>query len=1847
MRKILFAVLTALLTTVSEKSMAQTYHELWKEVETAAQSDLPQTQRKALGQIVKKASKEAQYGQLLKALLQDGKVAAMLSPDSLNPFVEQLKTREQQEKNVPLKAVCQTALAYIYEHNHSLDDQWQQIALDYKQKAMSHPAELAAVKAADYEPFVEKGGDSHVFDNDLLSVIGYETEQYEALHQYYLTTPNRRAQLLTALKTLEEPMALSNISRIDSLISLYGDLTECGEAAILRFRLMQSSDKFSAREQMEFIDQSLSRWGTWKRMNALRNARNTLTSRCFTATIPSRVFIPNREQQVVLSNLRGISSLTVTLYRVDIDGNTQLNPNYDNEYKRLKPLLTQLPQTVTRHYEGHAEYELFSDTVSLAALPVGVYMVEIATQPGTEVSRQLYFVSDVRVLVQSQPGNAIRYVTVSATTGQPLAGVSLRLRTYESRQRSYNETLVTTNAKGEYLYTYKVNRPTDVFATLPTDRACPMVNAYGGFSYYEGQRDMKRGQVMTDRAIYRPGQTVHTAAILYQVKNGFEHQALSGKQVKAVLYDANYEVVTERMLTTDAYGTVSTDFVLPSSGLTGNYHVSIGNYQAYFQVEEYKRPTFRVELPKPEQDYKAGDTLTVKGKALTYAGVPVQGARVSYRVERRRAWWWFSYYRYWNMGVLGNSQLEMEVYRSEALTDENGQFDVLMPMVMPETESPLFCNFVVVADVTDTAGETHHGELSLPLGNRKTALTVDLEEKILAESKPVMTFHLRNAAGTDLNETVSYRIDGGAWQTAATRSAVAVWQSQLKSGQHELEAICAGDTLKKSFVVFSLNDKRPATETDDWFYVSANQFPNDGTPVTLQVGSSAKNVHIVYTIVSGNRVIESGSVDKSNELVNRKFTYKKEYENGLVLCFAWVKEGKTYQHSTTLRRPLPDKQLRMTWETFRDRLTPGQQEEWTLKVLSPEGKPLAMSPQLMAVLYDKSLDQIVSHSWQFEPFVYLPLPSVRWSYGSWGGAQLNGAHQTDFLPEPALEYNHFDRSCYPMMWRGRGPLLYKSMSLARTKSAAVRGKAVTDEMLEQSNTAIGTFDVAASDEAEGEPLAELKVVEQADGAGDRMKLQGSDTDEPVQLRENLQETAFFYPQLSADSTGRVTVKFTLPESLTTWRFMGLAHTSDLMYGLLEGESVAKKDVMIQPNVPRFVRVSDEATISARIFNTGDHEVSGTARLVLSDPESGNVIHSEQTTCSLQANGTAAVTFKVDAAKFAAYSLLVCKMTVSGETFSDGEQHYLPVLPNHERVTVTVPFTQTQPGVKTVDLQSLIPQSALTSSMTPKFTIEYTNNPAWFMIQALPAVGQPHDLNVISQTASLYANSLGRYILRQNPQAKHVFEQWKHETGSASLQSPLSKNEELKDLMLSETPWVMDAEREAEQKQRLADFFDTNLMDTRMASAVEKVQQLQNGDGSWNWWPGMRGSFYMTVAVSEMLVRLQTMTGEASPLRAQLDKAFGYMDNEIVKLVEEMKKEEKKGHRQVFPSQKALQYLYLSTLDGRKPTGKVAASHAYLKNLLQKEGRTLSLYDKALASIVLNSTMFVKSLKEYTVYKEGMGRYYDTPRAGYSWRDYRIPTQVAAIEAFKRLTPGDTTIVAEMQQWLLQEKRTQAWDTPVNSVDAVYAFFDGNSRVLKSQEKTALTVDGTPLATSQATAGLGYVKTVVTQASPKTFEAKKTATGTSWGAVYAQFEQPTRDIADQSSEVSVKREIFIAGTNSPLSSLHSPLKVGSRITVRLTIVAQRDLDFVEVTDRRAACMEPVQQLSGYHRGAYCSPKDNATCYYYDVLPKGKHVIETEYYLDRAGRYETGTCTVQCAYAPEFRGTTHSQTITITE
>ncbi|MCI6120088.1 MAG: MG2 domain-containing protein [Prevotella sp.] len=1793
------------------------YSTLWKQVNEAEDNDLPKSAVTILRQISERAIQEKAYGHALKAEMKTMQNYWQISADSLKPAVKRLEARMEAADDVVAKAVFAAVLSKAYDsYRTHIADNWETMSQYYAKEAMSSPQRLADVRADDYKPLVVEGYNASVFSGDLLSVIGFETGEFRRMGSYYEKAGNRRAACISALYALmannKEKRVSSNYSikkspyvySLDSLINVYKDLDVAGEVAVVRYYAMNLCKDNSPEKQITYIHYILDNWPGWQRAGEMRTEERALTNPSLLAELRQHVVRPGEDVTISLQGIRNIKSVYANIYSTTLNGNSGININSAATFKKYKPYIKNLqqPLTVTASFHYHPNYELFNDSLRLQGLPTGIYVVEIGSQPTTKVSYITLFVSDLFLLKQQLPGRQVRYAVVNSTTGKPIADASIEVKLGKEKKT------LQCDGNGEVIYTYEKQAPANEYAFTSSDKASPSQNLYSNFFFNNSDGKTKNVKIFTDRSIYRPGQTVHVSAVCYRYEDRITPVADEGRDITIKLLDTNGKTVKEKSLKADKYGTASTDFILPEGRVNGTYALAAGGMMNTIQVEEYKRPSFKVEIPKVNTRYENGDTLMLQGKALSYAGVPVQGARVSYRVERKAAYWWR-----WSPGINNTTEV---LKTAETITDGEGRFDVEMPLVLPEEalNSRLYYNFIVTADVTDISGETRVGTLSVPLGSRTTAISSSLDDKVLADSLSGITVFLKNAAGLDVSTDVRLTVDDGAWLTGQTMRPIMLPQ-RLSSGEHTLRAICDSDTLVQKFIVFGLDDKVPCVKTNDWFYCSADKFPADGE-VTVQAGTSG-DTHVFYTVFTGETVIEKGTVDISNQLINFKLKYKKEYGNGIVISFAWVRDGKCYTHTANISRPIPDKRLTLKWTTFRDRLLPGQAEEWKLSVLRPDGKPA--DARLIATMYDKSLDQLSEHRWSFNVVQLLPLPQSAWRSTFTGIRQLRFMNQSfsDFASH-AFEFSRFDPSLFTRYSDNyiRG---VKQSLMAKSVGAEKYGiPAAAEHVVMES--AVGMKEERKTDSADGE--------------------KGYDDSTPNEenIRENMNETAFFYPHLTADKDGTVSLAFTLPETLTSWRVMGVANTPDMMTGFIEGECVAQKEVMVQPNLPRFLRQGDETVLSAKIFNTGNSDIQGTVRMDIIDSETETVLKTESKAFAVKVDKTAVADFNFTPDRN--HDLLVIRIVANGKTFSDGEQHYIAVLPDKERVTVTKTFTQTKPGKTTVDLPKLFGVKDKSS----RLTVEYTNNPAWMMVQALPSMAQPHDNNAIDQATSLYANTLALFLAKQNPALAKTFEIWKNEkAGEGSLTSSIEKNLELKDIVTSETPWVNEAETETEQKHALAMLFDNNAMSARLSSAADKLAKLQNNDGSWSWWQGMKSNAWMTQEIATVMARMIVMTS-ADKDNAMLNKALAYLDRENVLTVEKMRQREKEGQRQVFPGLSALEYLYTNTILDRKLTGKAKSASDYLVSLLKKESKEMTMYNKALAAIVLQGNgdlrtarTYLKSVVEHSVATEADGRYFDSWRAVSTWRNYTIPTQTAAIEALCRVgdTKGKDTI-DEMRRWLLQQKRTQAWDTPINSINAIYAFLNGEQATLVSGEQATVSIDNRPLEMPKATAAMGYQKTAKPYEGEKQLTVTKTSGGTSWGSVYAQFMQNVTKIGNSGQGMKVKRELVLPKDG---------LKVGARIKVRITIDAERDMDFVEVIDRRASCMEPVRQLSGYRSGYYCVPKDNATCYFFDRLSKGRHVIETEYFIGREGKYSTGSCSAQCAYAPEFRSTTGAEVLEI--
>ena len=1836
-------IITLLITVFAIlQATAQTYDNLWKQADVIAQKDQPKSEIGVMKKIISKATAAKDYGQLLAAEIRQAILWREISPDSLTPNVKRMEAAALNAKDPVLKAVRYAVLGKVYREVNGKKSE------EFFKKALEQPELLARNASTGYVPLTLKGVDGSSFNNDLLHLIGFEADSKEAyllMYTYYNKVENRGAACLCAYKLIEkyrqddvrEVRKSKYLNTIDSLIHVYQDIPEAGELAVEHFRFMEGATDAKPQDKLNYINYALNRWGGWSRMNVLRNAQKRLTEPMFQVQDMPLVLRPSEKKWVHL-NVRNLQNLNIRLSRLNITADNEYDVQNEATYKMLLKKTTKLHQKdFSRNYYGRPDYEEVKDSIEIGGnLPLGAYLMEVTSDnTGIAPQRELFYVSNLAVMIQQLPDDRHRYVVVNATDGQPVPGAKIMLydRDYDVKTGKWKRLVharLTTDENGE---AYFKNVDGNVLISTSNDKFAPAKDIYlSRARYYEKKDDETKYQLFTDRAIYRPGQKVHATAVSYIVKKGLD-ASVPGKsmELKFILRDANWKQVAEQKATTDEYGTASVDFELPQGGQTGMYHVSVNNRaNSSFRVEEYKRPTFEITFPKVNEKYNWGDTVVVKASAKTYAGVPVQGAKVEYQVTRRNQLWW------WGAGSAG--QL---VKTDSCVTREDGTFDVEIPLeasLSGKDEADMsdfmriarFFNFEVSAIVTDISGESHEGVMSLPLGTKPTILTVNLPKRIEADSLKTVTFAYRNASGMEISSNLKYRIDKGEWKDAEANAQISM--AVLPSGVHEMEAICGQDTLQQKFTLFSIKDTHPMEPTTEWYYQTAKTFPRDGKPVYVQVGSSENGAHIVYSIIAGNKLLEKGAWELGDSIVTLPFTYKPEYASGVVINYSFVKNGECYTRKISIARPLPEKKLNITWKTFRDRLTPGQKEKWTLQITTPDGKPA--KAQLMSVLYDKSLDQLADHTWKMSLGFSQWLPDCYWKsnlkYYEMG---LSGTYPTKYYDEKELDVDQFDGKYFSFSAYMQAVELSK---LERSSGGTVESVRIQKDELVREEAKVMRIRGSKMARVGAFAPSVNKVFDVVEEMPQFAGGSGSDAGQfldKVQVRENMNETAFFYPALESDNNGNVAIRFTLPESVTTWKFMGLAHDKEMRNGCLVDEAVAQKTVMVQPNMPRFLREGDKSCIVVKLFNTSDKKVSGNARMQILDAETQKVVWQKTQGYRIDAEGSATISFDVQGLKEGVY---INKVVAAGTGYSDGEQHYLPVLDNRELVVNTLPITLHQKGEQNFDLSKLFLNKEgkqAKGAEDAKVTVEYTNNPSWLMVKALPAISNPTEEDALSLMAAIYANTLSRHIQKTlNVNAKDIDDA----SGLASASDTLQK---------------------------------------KVNKYVALLKKLQNKDGSFSWWKGMSGSRYMTTAVAEMMVRLNAIVGRQSFTASMLSGAIDYLRQQTAREVKAMKEDEAKAAQkaarngkayQATPSEMALHYLYIVAMDGTCVKLKAPALNDmdYLLGKLKKMTGSLTIYGKAKAAVILalnydykTAADYLKSMEEYSVYREDMGRYYDTRKAYYSWRNYKIPTEVAAIEALQALDAQSIAAISsassaiskqqtieEMQRWLLMSKRTQVWDTPVNTVDAVYAFMKGNeSNWYRKAENAVLKLDGKLLPMPQDSTTLGYVKTEKA-GKASTLSINKKSDYTSWGAVYAEFKQPLSEIASAESGIKVRR-VIVPAESQGMGKAQA--KVGEKVKVTLIITADRDYDFVKIVDKRTACLEPVNQLSGYQWGMECyvSPKDNTTNFYFDRLSKGKHFVEMEYYVDRKGDYQSGSCTAECTYSPEFGGRTEAYKMTV--
>ena len=1434
------SLIVLLVMSVFAPMQAQTYDNLWKELEVLERKDLPKSVISEAMKIYDKAKAEQNVPQMMKAYLTAMQYRSLLTPDSLKVDMNGLEQWASQTGSMEDKAILYSILG---EMTMPADVKK---GLGYLQASLKDKDRLLLIPVEKLRPMVRVGEASKRYfrDNlynllarraiqimqqyrwqaaakanqtnslpadmtDMDQFVTYQfvpvsdcdltaavMQTYQSLLKAYDTETEREGWLLTGIDALN--YLYRNFSgnfsndvcqqELRKWIHTYPAVKTVPEAYLALAQFLQYQN--NQVERLRIVREGIAGYPRYEGINQLKNIEKEILNASLSLEIATAY--PG-EQQSVKVNYKNLTGITLQLYKVNLPVTSAVLQNrtthFESKYARLQR---------EEHFslKPTTDYLNVDTTLTIQAPQAGIYFLKAVPDGKKGVSDgTLMNVTALKTIYRPLPDGTLELVVVDAVSGQPVSEAEVTIYTEKGGGYSPQQTYQA-DKQGTLKLDFLNSNKYWYNAHTAADNAMPILNLWKNDYYYKESKRKEVLQLFTDRSIYRPGQTVYVSGLAYEMEKD-STRVLADKKYTVSLYDANNNETGKVEVRTNGFGSFSGQFVLPSPCLTGYFSLRAADTSVSFKVEEYKRPTFDVTFEPVKVEYQVGDSIEVVGMAKTFAGAPVQNARVHYNISRSYAWVW---------RFMGRGSARWE---GEAMTDADGKFSVPVHFEIDSDrrESPLwYYTYNIQADVTDGAGETQQANLSLPLGSTSMVLNMDnLPDNLVKEKKLEIKLTAMNLSGEPVDTPVTYQVvemeeqkDGQEKEgrkvltgtVEANKSFVPEAIYALPSGNYRLK-LSAKDTqgrectASKNFLLFSLNDKRPPFVITDWFYQDGLEF-DAASPATVYIGSSEKNVYLLYDVFAGNKRLESKRIELSDSVVSFRFPYKKEYGDGILVSMAFVKDGRLYSHNARIMKPAPEKKLQLKWTTFRDKLRPGQQEEWKLTVLYPDGSPA--EAEMLATMYDASLDKIYSaHKLDFGVDFHYVVPLTYWNTSYMRNAYLYVDFPLKRLRAVPLEYSEL---IIPSTGRMEAMVVGYGGSPRATLAGAlkIRGRSAANAVMNQE---------AVTDMVLQEEMVETSAQEKVEmGSSEELAETGD-----IQIRENFAETAFFYPQLRTNEKGEVSISFVLPESLTRWKFMGLAHTRNVDYGKIEATATASKEFMLQPNMPRFVRVGDKANIAASLMNLSDKGVKGTVRMELFNPETEKVFYSQKQKFDVKGGETGHVNFAFEVSD--KYAVMACRMVADGDTFSDGEQRYIPVLTDKQWVTETVPLNVNGEGAHTFSLENLFNKHSKTAS-EQRLTVEFTAHPAWYAVQALPVVANPQNEDALSWATAYYAHSLAACIVKENPRIKQVFDSWKAQGGTKeTFMSNLHKNQELKNILLAETPWLTEATNEAEQKQRIA------------------------------------------------------------------------------------------------------------------------------------------------------------------------------------------------------------------------------------------------------------------------------------------------------------------------------------------------------------------------------------------------------------------------------------------------------------
>jgi uncharacterized protein YfaS (alpha-2-macroglobulin family) len=1673
---------------------------------------------------------------------------------------------------------------------------------------------------------------------------------------------------------------------------------------------------------------------------------------------------PGKPSRMLVS-YKNIEKVYFRVIKMDYEKNKEYRQELNQEKLVKKYLEEKAISNFSYTLPEDKDYNSHKVEVKIPELDFGYYIILASTSAEFSYDKHIVsycgiWNSNIAYSYRKLKDGSFDIDVMHRQTGEALANVTAQVyeQKYDYKSRKYKREkrdVYQTNSEGKFNVPYlgENNYSSSFYLdfTKEKDKYCPENNFYS-YKPYDYDQTRTKTFFFLDRGIYRPGQTVYFKAIRLQ-GDGTTNKLEINQSVSVSFIDVNYQTISTQTLTTNEFGTVNGTFIIPQGLLNGQMHITDGYGTTYFQVEEYKRPKFETNFEPLKGSYKLNEEVTATGTAKAFAGYNIDGADVKYRVVRNVSYprWWY-WYR-WN----DTGDNSAEILNGVTKTNDTGAYEIkfkaLPDPTVSKKNSPTY-TYTIYADVTDPNGETHSTQTYVTVGYKAINLSINADSEIDLDDIKKLRVATTNLNGTDeptqgkitihsLNQptkTFRERLWEQPDKTIMTKeeyyklfpydkyedetnrfkwtkdkqiaeynfdtktSKEIDWAAALKKckpGVYIIEGICKdkdGEEVKdiQYVTLFSQKSGELPEQEIDWFK-SVKSIAEPGEKASFILASSLKGVNYKLDIEHDEKIVSTQI--KSASMNPVEISVEEKHRGNFAYYISFVKNNRFYYHAEVISVPYTNKELDIKFETFRNKLLPGQEEEWKMIIKNKKGDKEAA--ELLASMYDASLDQFASNAWYFSIYNYMynTLPIT----GPLAKQTTSSQYSKDLYKYHYAPYRYYDRlNMFGMYYYERyrynrfsdGDEVYP-MAVSESSGAIADEKNLEDVV-----TTKGAPKKLAKRQEESEKKADISELSLVGGTGKPLVDKDGyfastatnqpgeqqikqDTKPEIKARSNFNETAFFFPTIQTNEKGEFVFKFTVPESLTKWRFKAFAHTKDLKFGQMEEEIITQKELMVTANAPRFMRENDQMTFTAKVVNLSDKEVTGQADLILYDAITDKEITSKMMEAmhgKFATIGEREFTIKKGQSTVLDWNIsipeglgaLKYKVIARANSFTDGEEMVLPVLTNRMLVTESMPLPIRSKQTKDFTFEKLISQNNNSSTLrNHQVTLEFTANPAWYAIQSLPyLIEYPYECS--EQTFSrYYANSIASHIVNSKPKIKTIFESWKQSSPEA-FYSNLQKNQELKSLMLEETPWVLEAKSESERKKRVALLFDMNKMSNELTRALNKLQKTQASNGGWPWFEGGPDDWYITEHIVAGMGHLDklgvTSVREDSKTWSMLTSAAKYCDDRMREEYEDIKKYDKDWKKNNHLSYTAIHYLYArSYFKDVKVANRNETAFKYFEEQAKKYWLSTGRYQQGMIALALHREGdtktpkdILKSLKENALYSEEMGMYWKENYEGYYWYEAPIESHALLVEAFDEIN-NDQKSVDELKTWLLKSKQTQCWSNTKATCEAIYALLLRGTDWLATEPNVEITMGNIKLdpkndASLKAEAGTGYFKKTWTgsEVKPEMGKVKvvKKDEGVSWGAVYWQYFEQLDKITPHATPLKINKQLFLQQNTksgpviTPIND-NTVLKPGDKVKVRIELRVDRDMQYVQMKDMRASCFEPTNVISSYKwqdgLGYYESTKDASTNFFFSYLNKGTYVFEYPLVVTHYGNFSNGITSIQCMYAPEF--TSHSAGIRV--